>query len=118
MLMGLALGLAVGAGPTAAVPLAVGVAVGVAVRVLLAVLDGLSRRCPPADRPAATLVWFPAVPANSVLLAGTSSRNEAKIWPDSGCFHSTFAPSPRGTFGIVKNAILLDGMPRSDCPRL
>src|SRR6185437_1795669 len=108
--------------PEAAV-LGAGFAGAVAAWVPFAVAGGLSRRWPSADRPAAMLV-FPAVAgANSVLLAGTSLRNEAKIWLASGCFHRTFAVSPgttwpRGMFGIVKKAILLDGIPRSDCPRL
>src|SRR5487761_91505 len=75
------------------------------------------------DRPAATLGFRPdGDGANSVLLAGTSLRNEAKIWLSSGCVHMTFAvspgtTSPRGKFGMVKKAILLDGMLRSDSPR-
>jgi hypothetical protein len=60
---------------------------------------------------------------NKVLLAGTSSRNEAKILLSSGCVHRTLAvsegtTSERGMFGIVKKAILSDGMPRSDSARL
>src|ERR1700733_2310494 len=77
--------------------------------------DGVSR-CEPDD------VVMGAVEPNSVLLAGTSSRNEAKISLSSGCVHSTFAVSPgtrspRGKFGIVKKAILSAGMERSDSPR-
>src|SRR5262249_27598122 len=72
----------------------------------------------PAAVPARRVGWG----ANRELLAGTSSRNEAKIWLSSGCVHSTFAvspgtTSPRGKFGRVKNAILSGGTSRSDCPR-
>src|SRR5215469_5515609 len=72
--------------------------------------------------PAAVLGCPAGSAANRELLAGTSSRNEAKIWLSSGCVHSTFAVSPgttwpRGKFGRVKNAILADGTSRSDCPR-
>jgi hypothetical protein len=52
---------------------------------------------------------------NKLLLAGTSSRNEAKIWLSSGSVHRTFAvsdgtTSERGYVGSVKKAILFDGM--------
>jgi hypothetical protein len=72
--------------------------------------------------PAAALLCQAGWAANRELLAGTSSRNEAKIWLSSGYVHSTFAvspdtTSPRGKFGRVKNAILSGGTPRSDCPR-
>src|ERR1700733_7187959 len=98
---------------------AVGLAEGVGFA--LGVVDAASGRWPSA----ATLAVLPgaAGDANNVLLAGTSSRNEAKIWSSSGCVHRTFAvspgtTSPRGKFGMVKKAILPDGMPRSDSPRL
>src|SRR5215468_4757719 len=63
----------------------------------------------PAAVPAPRVGWV----ANRALLAGTSSRNEAKIWLSPGCVHSTFAvspgtTSPRGKFGRVKKAILSD----------
>src|SRR5262249_59285598 len=86
---------------------------------------GLAARLVPS-RGAATLspsaVCRAGWAANKDLVAGTSSRNEAKIWLACGCVHSTFAvspgtTSPRGKFGRVKNAIFRDGTPRSDCPR-
>src|ERR1700727_878342 len=60
-------------------------------------------------------VFVCAFELNSVLLAGTSSRNDAKILLSSGCVHTTFATSPgttspRGKFGSVKKAILLFGL--------
>jgi hypothetical protein len=107
---------------------AVGVAEGEALglAVLDGVLEGLTR-CGLSSVSGAeefagvafdSAVVDPAPCSNSVLLAGTSLRNEAKIALSSGCFHKTLALSPRGTFGIVKKAILLLGMPRRDWPRL
>ena len=81
--------------------------------------------CPPSPRSARRprRRAGPRGAANSELLAGTSLRNEAKIWLSSGCVHSTFAvspgtTSPRGKFGSVKNAILLDGMAAQRLPQV
>src|ERR1700733_14945185 len=96
------------------------VARGVPDGVALGVLDGLCTCWPSAARPTAMPVFVPVVSGgNRVLLAGTSLRNEAKIWLSSGCVHRTLAVLPgSSSLGTVKKAILLDGMPRSDCPRL
>jgi hypothetical protein len=111
MVAGLAVPLAVGLGSADAVaPLA-----GDPDDVAVPLADGPTR-CAPAD------VMVGGAESNSVLLAGTSSANEAKISLSSGCVHSTLAvspgtASPRGKLGIVKKAILSDGIERSDCPR-
>ena len=102
-----------------------GVAEAVAVALPVGVGLGVAE-LPPVPLVAGTLVATcgkgGGVGPNSVELAGTSLENEVKISSSSGCVHSTFAvsegtTSERGKVGTVKKAILLDGMPRSDCPR-